>query len=431
MPSSHLSRYVSIDPESHWVSVVTWVLRLAVGAIFIFSGFVKAVDPWGTLYKIQDYLAVMGIDIWLNLVKVGAFFLCAIEFVLGIFIVTGCFRRGTSIIALLFMCVMLPLTLWIALFDPVADCGCFGDAIILSNWATFWKNVGLMLAIIWLVKFNIKSRCLITPAFQWIAFIVTGCFIVAVELAGYQYQPLIDFRPYPIGSSIIASEDFEEPEYKFIYRKGELEKEFSMDSIPDEEDGWEFVDRQIIGEDNHRSAKGDGFHVWEGDEDVTESVLRPDEKRLILLMPELGNVTIATTWKINSLHDWATARDIDMIAAVSGTPEDIATWEDLSMPEYPIYTADDTAIKELARGNPAVVFTENGIVKWKSTLKAINVDDFLAPGTSSNPMSFATDNTRILVNASLIYIAVMALLMALSLLPHLRKLFWPNKKPQG
>ncbi len=112
-----------------------------------------------------------------------------------------------------------------------------------------------------------------------------------------------------------------------------------------------------------------------------------------------------------------------MIAAESGTQEEIDNWKDLSMPDYPIYLADDTAIKELARGNPAVVYTHDGIIEWKSTLKAINTDDFMANDTSGDPMSFAPDNYRMLLNYSYIYLSVMALLIMVSLIPSLRKIF--------
>ena len=90
------------------------------------------------------------------------------------------------------------------------------------------------------------------------------------------------------------------------------------------------------------------------------------------------------------------------------------------MPDYPIYTADDTAIKELARGNPAVVYTHDGIVEWKSTLRAINTDDFMANDTSADPMSFARDNKRMLLNYSYIYISVMVLLIMISFIPALK-----------
>lgn len=133
-------------------------------------------------------------------------------------------------------------------------------------------------------------------------------------------------------------------------------------------------------------------------------------------MPELEKVSIAMTWKINSLHDWAATHDIDMIGAVAATREDIATWEDLSMPEYPIYTSEDTVLKELARGNPAVVFVHDGVIRWKSTLRAINTDDFMSPETASNPMAFSHNDKAILINTSALYVSIMACLITFSFL---------------
>ena len=365
----------------------------------------------------------MGISVWPNLVTVGVFFLCAIEFFIGVCLALGCFRRGSAIFSLALMCVMLPLTLWIAVFNPVADCGCFGDAYIISNWATFWKNVVLFAFALWLVRYNRYCACIITPAIQWIAFIVTALFICLIELAGYLYQPLIDFRPFKAGSTLVEHTDNFEPEYVFTYAKNGVNKDFTIDNLPDESEGWVFVDRKpTSGEET--ATETDGFHIWDGNEDVTEEVLDDDEDKILLLMPDMGNVSISTTWKINSLYDWATRHGIDMIAAVSGTDAEIDNWNDLSMPDYPIYTADDTAIKELARGNPAVVYVRKGIVEWKSTLRAINTDDFMADSTSADPMSFAHDNRRMLLNFSYLYLSVMALMIMASCMPAIKRLLW-------
>ncbi len=404
---------------------ITWLIRELTGFVFIFSGFVKAIDPWGTLYKTEDYLAAMGLSIWPNLVIVGVFFLCAIEFFIGVFLAMGCFRKGSAVASLLLMCFMLPLTLWIAVFNPVSDCGCFGDAFIISNWATFWKNVVLTACTLWLVRYNRYCACLITPALQWIAAIATAAFIFTIEFAGYIYQPLIDFRPFPNGTSIIeeSAEDSGE-NYIFVYTKDGKTEDFTIDNLPDEEDGWVFADRkEISSAGKSDDNENDGFHISKGQEDVTEDVISEDKDFILLLMPDMGNVSISTTWKINSLYDWAKLHNIEMIAAVSGSAHEIENWEDLSMPEYPIYTADDTSIKELARGNPAVVYVEKGIIKWKSTLRAINTDDFMANGASSQPMSFARDNRHFLPNCIYLYLAVMAMLVMFSFLPQLKKLF--------
>ena len=235
------------------IRVITWLLRITVGATFIISGFVKAVDPWGTLYKFEDYMAAMHLPVFHNLLLTGAFLLCAYEFVAGVFLLLGCFRKSAPIAAMLFMAVMLPLTVWIAFWNPVSDCGCFGDAFILSNQATLWKNVVLTIAVAWLIKYNHTERCLVRPSLQWLAFIGSSAYIIAVSLAGYIYQPLLDFRPYPVGtpitefSSVSDDEDekTDDEAIRFIYAKGGVEKSFGIDDeLPDEADGWHFVRRE-------------------------------------------------------------------------------------------------------------------------------------------------------------------------------------------
>lgn len=416
------------------IRLMTWLMRIVVGGVFIFSGFVKSIDPWGTLYKFEDYLGALGLDLWPNLVLTGIFALCAVEFLTGVMLLMGCFRRTIPVVTIIIMGFMLPLTLWIAVADPVADCGCFGDALIISNWATFWKNVVLTLAAVWLLKFNPKARWLVTPALQWIAFVVSAAFILTIETIGYIYQPLIDFRAYPEGSPIAdfseTAESDGEREFVFIYEKDGVRKEVKeSDPLPDESEGWTFIDRVPASGTGNASPKDDlekGFRIWdeEGLEDLTDEVTGPESGRqLFILMPDLRNVSTASSWRINSLYTWATRNNIDMLDIVNGSVEDIDEWKDLSMAEYPIYTADDTSIKEVARGNPAVVFAENGNVVWKSTLRSLPIDDFLSPDTSDDPLSFRRDDHRTLMNLSLIFISVLAVLVVLSFLPRLQGVF--------
>ena len=428
MQYSRLSRYTSPDVESRAADIITWTVRTLLGAVFIFSGFVKGIDPWGTMYKFDDYLAAMGLPAWHSPVIVAVFALCAVEFMTGVFLLLGCFRRTSAIASLVIMAFMLPLTLWIAVFDPVANCGCFGDAVVLSNWATFWKNVLLTIAAIWMTAFSRRAGCLVMPALQWLAFIVSALFIIVIQTIGYISQPLIDFRPYKTGTTIVPGEtENDEDTLVFIYEKNGVKKEFTTDSLPDENDGWTFVDRKEK-PGNNSDEKITGFRLWKGNEDVTEDVLKSEGGQLLLLMPDLKDVSIATTWKINSLHTWSQRHDIDMIAAVAGNSQDIANWEDLSIPEYEIYTADDTSIKEVARGNPAAVFTENGVIRWKRALRAIDVDDFMSPEISDDPMSFATDNSGILRNLIYLYLIMTGVLIAISFMPRVHRYIIKPKK---
>lgn len=422
--------------EKKWVDTrgfqfAGWLLRIFVGSVFVFSGFVKAIDPWGTLYKINDYLAAMSLNIWPNLVLVGVFALCAAEFLMGVFFLFGCFRRSVGWLALVFMAVMLPLTLWIAVKNPVEDCGCFGDAFILSNWATFWKNVVLTAAILVLTKWNRKIGWVITPALQWLSFIFSALFIVVIELFGYMSQPLLDFRPYPVGKMLVDSEQSgdDTPDYTFIYQKDGETKEIGIDDTPpSEEDGWEFVGRKET--ESSAEAHDRSLRLWDkmSGEDMTDEAITDSGEELMVMIPDLTQVSPATTWKLNSLYEWCVRHNVKMIGVVAGDQEEIDYWEDISMASYPIYKAEDTVIKEVVRGNPAVVFINAGIVTWKSSLSVIDIDDFLSPEISDDASSFGLDNVRILRNSFYIYLASMAFLVVLSFLPKMKDIYFDKRK---
>ncbi len=424
------------DKIAKYEGAITWFVRLAVGSTFIFSGFVKAVDPWGLLYKAKDYLAALSLDIWPNLLLVGVFLLCLVEFLIGVFLVTGCFRRSVAWLTLLMMCFMLPLTLWLAIGDPVKDCGCFGDAFKISNWASFWKNVVLTIGALWLIKFNRSTGWLITPALQWLVLLSGSVFILAIELYGYNSQPLVDFRSYKKGSPIIDT-TFQDSndKYVFIYEKDGEKREFSEDEmLPDENDGWTFVDRKLVKEDNGHGDSDDSqdFRIWDitGEEDITEEVISESGKELLVMMPDLGSVSPAITWKINSLNEWADLHGVKMIGIVAGTGKEISDWMDISMASYPIYTADDTQIKEVVRGNPGIVYLEDGIIEWKSTLNALNIDDFLSPEISDDAKSFGTDNFRILRNCAYIFLIVLTSLILMSFVPRIKEMYLKKQVTQ-
>lgn len=361
------------------IQTITWTLRILCGGLFVFSGFVKAIDPWGTLFKIEEYLGAFGFPLPFSLLRLIVFALCAVEFVVGCFLVMGCFRKSCPVFAGLIMMFMLPLTLWIAMENPVAECGCFGDALHISNWLTFWKNVVLSVGIVWLIRYNISALCLITPMFQWLAVVASGIFIVLIELLGFFYQPLIDFRDYKVGTTLFASEE---------------------------------------GDDDY------GIDVFDIDtaDDRNEEAVNPDGKELVVMIPKVSMVSPATTWKLNSLYEWAEDNGVKMIGVVSGSQEEIEEWEDLSMASYPIYLADDSAIKEVVRGNPGIVYLDKGKIVWKTTLSSIDVDDFLMPEVSGDASSFAGDNARILRNISLIYVIFMAFLVFISFTPRMAQI---------
>ncbi|MCM1490781.1 MAG: hypothetical protein NC095_08145 [Muribaculum sp.] len=421
--------YPVFNRNPHVVVLITWLMRIAVGATFVVSGLAKGIDPWGSYYKLQEYLIAMHIPLseWGNTVLVLCFFLFSAEFFIGTSLLTGCFRKATPIMTALVMLVMLPLTLWIAVSDPVADCGCFGDFIQISNWATFSKNVLLSLGVVWLIKFNTKATCLIGPYLQWIAAVGITAYIVVVGLIGYRQQPMIDFRQYKIGSQLFVSED--EPEYlpafEFIYEKNGVEKAFEEeDELPDEDDGWHFVrrvEKEFVKNDAPAIATPatSDFRVWNEDasEDLTET-LSGAKRQLILLSPDIKNMSLAENWKINMLYDLAENRGMEFFAIVSGHTDDIEDWRDLSSGQYQIFTAEDTSIKELVRGNPALVYLENGKLIWKTALSAVILDDDdeLRDDVRTYPIGMSMTGQQAFAYLTII---LMSLLAALTLASHL------------
>ena len=368
--------------NERWCQLLTTLMRLTVGGVFVFSGFTKAIDPWGTCYKITDYLLALGMERWDNMALFVAVALATLEFMLGIFIVVGAYRRSAPIQALILLLFMTPLTLWLAVTGAVPDCGCFGDALHLSNWATFGKNVLLLLGVIYLLCFNRSLRGIYGPAVHWMVAAVSFATVMTIAYFGYFKQPLIDYRPYPEGTRLIsaasADTDESEDDFIFIYSKDGEEHEFTIDSLPDEADGWEYVTRYHARRPQGKVIVQDGSHknsiaILDLDgNDITIDVLGDNRRTVLLLFPDLPQVGVVNSYDLNEITDAALVAGASVIGLTPATAQQIVAWKDLSMASYPIYNMDDSELKMLARGNPAVVYIEDGIIMWKRTLSAIS-----------------------------------------------------------
>lgn len=401
------------------VKILVWAARVLLGGTFIFSGFVKAVDPWGTVFKLQEYFDA------LHLVQISAavvpitFFLFCVEFLIGISVLLGCYRRLSVWASACFMAVMLPMTLWIAVKNPVADCGCFGDALPLSNWATFGKNVILTIMVVWLLLANRKARCLITPALQWISFSVTIVFIILIGWVGYYYQPLIDFRPFPVGTMmsdlVKEDEDADVEDMVGVYEKDGVQVRLPLDSIPDE--SWVFVKREE--KESTKSEGGNHLAIYDVDDDsdVTAELLSGNGDQILVFYSPLADVSTASFYRVNSLYNYSLSHNIQMAAIAYGSPEQIDEFRDLSLAEFPIYLADDSLIKEIVRGNPGVVMLRNGEIIWKSSLAAMSPDDFMSSKSPKDATLFARNDKSILFTLIWIYSCIMAILIIASFIP--------------
>lgn len=370
----------SLLPKLYHPAVV-WLLRIIVGATFVISGFSKGVDPWGSVIKINEYLAVWGWDIPSALVTVGAFVLIGMEFVFGMLLMMGCYRRVSVWILLLMMAFMLPLTLYIAVANPVADCGCFGDFLVVSNTVTFVKNILLTLALVYLAIFNTRLSGIYFPYVQWVVGGLLTLYIMVVAFVSYNVQPLIDFRRFAPGTSLLSAsddtDDEDEPVFEFVYERDGERKAYSIDELPDST--WTFVERHLV---SGSEKESDGFTIIQDGEDIAPDIISEEGEQFIITIPDIKRVDPSYTYLINELNDFMTARGGSLVALVSSDESGIEWWRDISMASYPIYNAEPTLIKELARGHAALVYLKDGVVQWKRTLSSISYT-FVTEASSS------------------------------------------------
>ena len=384
-------------------------LRWVVGAVFIFSGFVKGIDLWGVIYKVTDYINAFGWDWALPYVDVVAVMMPLAEFTIGFLLFIGSFRRVAVWLALAIMAFMLPLTAYVAIYDPVADCGCFGDALVISNTATFWKNVVITLALCFLLWKNATVRSLYGPAVQWLTVVFPVVYLLVIMAVGFYEQPLIDFRPYKAGTYIIGdNEGGLDAEYSFIYEKNGHRQRFSLYDLPDTT--WTFVNREESVPD---SVAGDGKVVnqlvfFDGDYDVASEVLPLEGDVVLLLIPDLASVNVSSTFMINEMYDSLSESGIMMICLIGGSDSDIDEWREISMADYPVYKMDDTMVKTIARGNPALVRVSDGRILWKQAMGAVNADDVQSV---EDP---AGDAMRFLIGLSVFLLLVMMALLVVN-----------------
>lgn len=357
------------EHKAHLLHIAVWVARLIVGATFIISGWAKAIDPWGFAIKVSEYLNVWHLSIPHEAIVTSCIALSCIEFCTGILTAVGALKRFAIITAAAMMAVMLPLTLYIAIYDPVADCGCFGDFLILSNWITFGKNILLTALIIFLLIYNPKVSGLYPAPIQWIAITLSQAFPLILALAGYQIQPLVDFRPYKTGTTIFKSGQHSDEE-KFAYEKNGIIKHFTLDSLPDST--WVFVEDDITDE---ISFDG-GIAVRDEDGyDVSADIISTGSKQLFLIVPEPGMHYLTFAHYINRLYDYCTKNGIEMIAIVGNNSKRLANWKDWCRPLFDVYTTDPVSLQQLVRGPEALVYTENGIIKWKRTIGSMPTEE--------------------------------------------------------
>jgi uncharacterized membrane protein YphA (DoxX/SURF4 family) len=353
------------------------VSRIIVGLTFIFSGFVKAVDPVGSQIKISEYLLAYGMEWLVPLALFAGIVLCSIEFILGASLIFGVKSRLIATSALILMAFFTLQTLLSALTNPVTDCGCFGDALKLTNWETFYKNV--VLIIFAFVVF--LSRNQIKPIFsnfpEWNAVAIAALLILFVAIGSYRFLPMIDFLPYKVGKDIkkqmIIPEGAARDVYKtvIIYRNKKTKeiKEFSDSNIPSD-DAWEWIETK-----NELIKKGyvppiHDFSITSLDgEDFTQKFLDEEGYRILIVQEQLKNSLPKGQEDLNNLvADLVKDREVKVWALTSSLAPDVKKYCRDNMVKYSFFNTDQTTLKTIIRSNPGVLLLKNNEIlkKWPS-----------------------------------------------------------------
>lgn len=404
-----------MNPSSHKILVIA--CRAAVGATFVVSGWAKAVDPYGFLYKLMEYLSVWHIGIPREIVLIFAVALAAMEFTVGMCLMLGCLRRSTPIFAALIMAVMLPLTVYIAVAEPVSDCGCFGDLWVISNTATLGKNVVLAVAVVYLLCCNTRIRGLFYPEIQWMVIVVTVAYPLVLSFIGYNIQPVVDFRPYKVGTSIVADGEDEESAPEYLYEKEGRTERFSLDELPDST--WTFVGTDYDNTEGHTDV---AFAIFDGDEEVTYDVIGDRDDLLLLLIPEPDIQFLARGRYANEIAEYAEAHECGFFGVLGASKAECSDWLTVVRPRFPVYTAEDTSIKQVARGDAALVFVSDGIIKWKRNLSSFDLDLSVTDYNileSVEPVDDGRFSARLLASYAVLLIGI----YLLNLSPRILRLF--------
>jgi uncharacterized membrane protein YphA (DoxX/SURF4 family) len=351
------------------------ICRTLVGLTFIFSGFVKAVDPLGSTYKFQEYFEVYGME-WLhNFALPLAIILCAVEFSIGVMLLFGVKPKLSAWLSLIMMSFFTVLTLLSAINNPVSDCGCFGDAVKLTNWETFYKNIVLMVLVLFLVFTLKKSK----PAFgihgEYYTLVLGIGIIVFVSIYSLRHLPIIDFLPWKKGVKI-SEQVLPTPEVADVYlvyknKKTGEKLEYTAKTLPWQDSvlmsNIEFVEQKKKIIQPFKEAPIHDFVISDQDGNIiTDQVMGYQGKQFLMVAYDLNSTNKDAFLKMNKFAEASEKDSIPFVALTGSIPEIVDAFRHDIQAMYPFYTVDETALKSVVRASPGLVLLDKGVVimKW-------------------------------------------------------------------
>lgn len=343
--------------------------RIIIGLVFIFSGVVKAIDPLGSAYKFHDYFQAFHIGFLTILSLPLAIIMCTAEFISGFSVLTG-MRQKTGIWGvMLLLIIFTPITFILALTNPVSDCGCFGDAIHLTNWQTFGKNIVLLFLLIVLYKGRNQIKTVFSKTTQWIIIFTAIILFIIFSLANLRYLPVIDFLPYKTGVKIadkmIIPEGVSADEYitTFVYEKKGVKKDFTLSNYPANDSTWKFIDQKsVLIKSGYKPPIHDFIITTSGGEDVTQKILSFHGYTVLMISKKLDGAKHNSLYDGFKLGNYCISNGIHFYILTSSGTEEVRNYENGLLFCY----ADETTLKTMVRANPGYILIKDGTIlgKW-------------------------------------------------------------------
>lgn len=349
--------------------ILKTISRIVIGTVFIFSGVVKAIDPLGSAYKFGDYFQAFNLGFLQFLALPLAIFLFTAEFLAGFAVLTG-YRAKSGIWAvLILMLVFTPLTFFLALANPVSDCGCFGDAIHLTNWQTFLKNMVLIIPAIFLFLKRNEINHLFSPFTEWAIISGMGLAVIIFALLNLRFLPVTDFLPYKPGTYIpdkmIIPEGKPVDQYEttFIYEKEGQRREFTLDNYPHDDTAWVFVDQiSRLVKKGYEPPINNISIMSVNHEDLTDRILYNEGYTLLMISRILGEAGEKKLSAGFELGHHCLSNDISFYVLTASGSAELMSYNDNLM----FCMVDDITLKTMVRSNPGYILLRNGTItgKW-------------------------------------------------------------------
>ncbi|MDR1673316.1 MAG: DoxX family protein [Bacteroidales bacterium] len=398
------------------MKAVVHISRILSGIVFIFSGFVKGVDPLGYTYKIEDYLMAFGVPSLSSLAFPVSVLLCAAEFVIGVSLILRLRMREVAWAVLLFMALFTPLTFVLALTNPVTDCGCFGDALILTNWQTFFKNIPLLAMAIIVFAWRKKFAPVYAPFTEWCCVAAIALTMVGISAYGYRHLPLLDFRPYHVGADIpqgmTVPEGMPADQYKstFFYEKDGVVKEFGEQDFPWDDSTWMYKDaRHVLVQKGYQPPIHDFSITATGTgADITDEVLAEDYV-FLLIAYRLDQSNVAALHKANEIADFCRENGYGFYCLTSSLQEEAGEMKSAQGLSYDFCHTDGVTLKTIIRSNPGLVLLHRGTVIGKWHFNDMPTAKELTP----NLLSFSLNERMGVSDARLVYLLLAILVLSM------------------